>query len=492
MLKLKCLVCTFLFIFFIYPGFSQNSSRFEITGTVTDASTGENLPGAIVFVKEIKSGVSTDESGKYSLKLLPGNYTIRVSYVGYDNREVKVNLKDSQTLNIKLSDNTLLDEVVVSSRSRNDNISNVTMGVEKLEIQEIRRVPALMGEVDVLKVIQLLPGVQSTSEGGSGFSVRGGSPDQNLILLDNTPVYNPSHMFGFFSVFNNDVISGVELYKGDIPVKQGGRLSSLVDVNTISNAPKKVTGTGGIGTISSRLMLQGPIGEKTTWVVAGRRTYADLFLKLSSDEALRKSTLYFYDLNGKLTHRISQNDKIELNIYNGNDVFGSEPGDFNYGNSAASLTWSHTFSEKLFSKYSFNLTDYKYGLKSKLEGSEAEWRSSITDYMLRVDFIQPINPAFNLAYGLSSTLHQFKPAKITTPQYPSHEVPGSRSLESGIYLSNEQKISDEISLKYGLRWSVFQNTGSSTVYRYDDQYQVSDTIDYKSGKIYQTYNAFEP
>ncbi|GHS90956.1 collagen-binding protein [Bacteroidia bacterium] len=388
--------------------------------------------------------------------------------------------------------NTNLKEVVIYAKKPDEQLTRMNMGVERLNIQEVRKIPALMGEVDVIKALQLLPGVQAASEGSSGFSVRGGSPDQNLILLDNTTVYNPSHLMGFFSVFNNDVISGLELYKGDLPLKHGGRLSSLLDVQTKTEIPSKFLGTGGIGLISSRLMLEGPIGRKTSWMVGGRRSYADLFLKLSGDEAIRKSSIYFYDLNAKISHLFSDRDKLAFNAYHGIDNFGAEPGDFKYGNTAASLTWSHVFNEKLWGKFSANFTNYDYSLASKLDGARAQWESAITDIMLRADFNQSVNDAWNLTYGFSTTHHHFNPGIVNMENYPEYKVDGTNALEHAIYIGNEQKITDQLSLKYGLRFSAFQNIGKTTVFNYDTEHNPTDSTLYKSGEIYNTYTALEP
>ena len=490
---LRYLVLVSIF-FFCYPVFAQkNSPNFHVSGTVNDIVSGEVIAGATVYVKEIKSGTVTDESGNFSIYLPKGKYSIVVSCIGCQPVEKKIELTASQHLNIKLSNNTQLQEVVVSGRKSDENVSSVDMGVEKLSIKAIRKMPALMGEVDVIKAIQLLPGVQAASEGGSGFSVRGGSPDQNLILLDNTTVYNPSHMMGFFSVFNNDVVSNVELYKGDIPVKHGGRLSSLLDVQTKEEIPSAFSGSGGLGLISSRLMLEGPIGEKTSWLVSGRRSYADLFLKLSNDESINSAIIYFYDLNATLSHRFSSRDKLSLNAYFGKDVFGAEPGLFDYGNAAASLTWSHIFSDKLISKFSLNASNYDYGLGTYLEGSEMSWDSSIFDLMFRADFIQPISPVFNLSYGLTSTWRQMNPGIVKSPMLKEDlDIKDVYALEHGLYLSNEQKITEALTVKYGLRWSVFQNIGPGTFYEYDNRYELIDSTDYRSGKIYHTYHAIDP
>ncbi|MDR2086479.1 MAG: TonB-dependent receptor plug domain-containing protein [Dysgonamonadaceae bacterium] len=355
-----------------------------------------------------------------------------------------------------------IEEVVITSRQKDENITRLVMGVEKLRMDEIKLMPALMGEVDVLKVIQLLPGVQTTSEGSSGFSVRGGSPDQNLILLDNTTVYNPSHMMGFFSIFNNDVISGLELYKGDFPFKFGGRLSSLLDVHSRNETPSTVNGTGGLGLISSRLMLEGPLGEKTTWLVGGRRSYADLFLALAPEKNLRNTTLYFYDMNVKLTHRLPGNDRLELNIYSGSDDFGVSMGKFSYGNTAASLTWSHHFYDNLFAKFSAHYTNYNYNIQSRLENARMNWDSGITDRSLRADFHHPLSRNWNLSYGISSVLHRFKPGIVEMEGIEkNYELPIVYAGEYAAYLSNEQTVTEQLNLRYGLRLSAFQNMGQN-------------------------------
>ena len=399
----------------------------------------------------------------------------------------------TQHLPESLKDTVLLREVVVSSKKNDENVSSVNMGVEKLSMKAIKKMPALMGEVDVIKAIQLLPGVQATSEGGSGFSVRGGSPDQNLVLLDNTTVYNPSHMMGFFSVFNNDVINGLELYKGDIPIKHGGRLSSLLDVQTKENMPDCFSGSGGLGLISSRLMLEGPAGENTSYLFSGRRSYADLFLRLSDDESINTAIIYFYDLNAKISHRISSRDRLSLNAYYGKDAFGAKPGEFKYGNGASSLTWSHSFSEKLYSKFSLNATSYHYGMASQFEDMKMNWDADMFDLMLRADFSQLLNNTFNLNYGLTSTWHRINPGLVVSSlMKKDYDVENTYALENSLYISNEQKITDALTVKYGLRWSIFQNMGPGTVFNYNDKYKIRDSVRYSSGKIYHTYHAPEP
>ncbi|MDR2233622.1 MAG: TonB-dependent receptor [Tannerella sp.] len=469
------------------------AQTFRISGKVTDKTTGEPLSAVVVFIRTADVNTFTNVEGKYSLQVKQGAYTISSSYIGYEQKDVRIQANKDLTVDFELEGNLELDEVVVSANALDERVKSNQMGMEKLTATEIRRMPALMGEVDIIKAIQLLPGVQATSEGGSGFSVRGGSPDQNLILLDNTTIYNPSHLMGFFSVFNNDVLSGITLYKGDIPLKHGGRLSSLLDIQTKTDMPERIQGTGGIGLISSRLMLEGPIGEKTSWLIGGRRSYADLFLKLSSDENVRSASIYFYDLNAKITHRLTSRDRLELNGYLGVDNFGAEVGSFKYGNGAAALTWGHVYSDKLLSKVSLNLTRYNYGLSSKMEDMEADWKSAITDWMLRVDINQPLSDLWNLSYGTTHALHVFNPGIVTMPgAFQDLQMEGNRALEHSLYLANEQKFSSRFSAKYGLRVSMFRNMGSATVYHYNSDYEDIGSTIYPSGKIYNTYTVAEP
>ncbi|MDR1182797.1 MAG: TonB-dependent receptor [Bacteroidales bacterium] len=486
----------FLSIFsLIQITYAQNiPSKVTIRGKITDSQTGETLPGASVLIKDTTTGATSDVQGNYTLSLEKGSYIISFAYMGYETQEINVNANTSQTIDIKLNSNAQeLTEVVVSSRKKDENVTSTNMGVEKMNIKEIQLLPALAGEVDVLKVVQLLPGVQATSEGSSGFSVRGGSPDQNLILLDNTTVYNASHLLGFFSVFNNDVISGLELYKGDIPAKYGGRLSSLLSIKTKSEMPSRFQGTGGLGLISSRLMLEGPMGGRTSWMIGARRSYADLFLKLSGDEAMSSASIYFYDMNAKLFHRFTSGDNLELNAYYGKDVFGADKVlKFDYGNLAGSLTWRHIFSENLYSKFSINVSNYDYGTGMESDGMSTDWTGRIFDVAFKFDFNQHINRWWNLNYGLSTIVHRINPGDVTMSNYTDYKVQSTLALENDFYISNEQQLTDKLSARYGIRLSFFQNVGETTMFRYNNQHQVIDSVDYTTGHIYYTYTEWEP
>jgi len=380
-----------------------------------------------------------------------------------------------------------IDEVIVTSKKKETNITSTIMGLQKMSSMEIQKMPALMGEIDVIKAIQLLPGVQSTSEGSSGFNVRGGSADQNLILLDNTNIYNASHMFGFFSIFNNDAVKNVELYKGLLPIKYGGRLSSLLDVELKDDSPEKVKGAGGIGLISSRLTVEGPLGDKTSWLISGRRSYADLFLRMSSDPEKREEYLYFYDFNAKISHRFSYKDKVYFNLYNGRDRFISSFGDIGYGNFVASAYWNHIFSAKMLSRISLNYSKYSYDLEWKVTDSHADWKSDIQDLEWRFDMNHTLSDKMKLQYGATSTYHAFNPAFVTRPGYPDFRMKRSYALEHTLYWGSENIINKSLSLNYGARITVFQNIGKALLYSYDEDYQVTGSKEYGNGNIYHTY-----
>ncbi|MEI7726013.1 MAG: TonB-dependent receptor, partial [Bacteroidota bacterium] len=340
------LLCAFMLSVAVqaYPG-AELAKKWSISGSIRDKSNGEDLTGATVFVVELKAGAATDLYGHYSLTLPEGIYTLQYSFIGYKTEKRQVDLTATITINIEMDPSAEdLKEVEVTSEQSNKNVARPEMSTFKMDIKTIKSIPSLMGEVDIIKAIQLLPGVQSVSEGGSGFSVRGGAPDQNLIILDEATVYNASHLMGFFSVFNNDAIKDVKLYKGDIPPMYGGRLSSVLDVRMKEGNSKQFEVTGGIGIIASRLTVEGPIWkDNISFVVSGRRTYADLFLPLASEEALRDNKLYFYDLNAKINYRIDENNHLFLSGYFGRDVFKNDFAKMSWGNATGTIRWNHLF-----------------------------------------------------------------------------------------------------------------------------------------------------
>lgn len=474
-------------------------STFTLQGTVSDAKTGERLTGATVLVRELSKGTVTDPDGDFKLNLPPSSYTVVISFIGYKTETKTVNLKKNQNLVIALAeDNKQLDEVVISSRRADANVRSVEMSVQKLEMKTIERVPALMGEVDLIKVVQLLPGVTSTGEGTSSFSVRGGSADQNLILLDNSTVYNASHLMGFFSVFNNDAVDKVTLYKGDMPASSGGRLSSLLDVEMRDGSYDGFHAQGGIGTISSRLTVEGPIArDKASFILSGRRTYADVFLKLSPNEDLKRSRLYFYDLNGKISYKINDNNRLYYSGYTGSDVFYNGLFGLQFGNTTSSLKWNHVFNPNFYSNVTLSYSRFNYRLWTNFDNSvNFDWRYDMTDYDLKSDFIWLMNENNTFKFGIEETMHTINPGDISQSgegaQKPIHFA-SQNSLEHAVYAMNEQKIGDHVTIKYGVRFSAFQNMGNGKqTILYDNLYQKSDSVVYANGKLYNTYPAWSP
>lgn len=473
-------------------------TRATISGYVKDAENGEALIGVTVFVQELKTGTSTNNYGFYSISLQPGIYKISFSYFGYGSVTKEVDLKANVSINIDLGPiQKTLEEVVVSSQKADVNVRQAEMSVNRLDMKAIKKIPALMGEIDVIKAIQLLPGVLPTAEGTSGFSVRGGNNDQNLIVLDEATVYNASHLMGFFSVFNNDAISDVKLYKGDIPTVYGGRLSSVLEVRMKEGNNKKFSATGGIGLISSRLTLEGPIvNQNTSFLVSGRRTYADLFFPLFPDSGLKKSIMYFYDLNLKINHQLNQNNRLFLSAYGGRDKFGQKGfSDAGFGNQTATFRWNHLFTDKLFSNVTLIYSKYDYAMEMKNGGADYVWNSRLMDYSFKSDFNYFITPGNELKFGISSTYHYFDPCEAYIKgQWNQLTVPYAKTyaLEHGAYLWDQFKINDRLSVKAGVRYSVFQNIGKGTVYKFDENYEVIDSIYYPSGKIYNTHQGWEP
>ncbi len=479
--------------------FASNPAEMHtsVSGYVKDAKTGEALTGATVYVKEINNGSLTNQYGFYSISLLPGNYTFEFSYVGYEGQKKNVTLTKSLVLNIELAEEiNLLNEVVIKAERPEDKIKSPEMSVSKLEMKNIKQIPALMGEVDVIKAIQMLPGVLPTNEGTSGFSVRGGGIDQNLILLDEATVYNASHLMGFFSVFNNDAIRDIKLYKGDIPACYGGRLSSVLDVRMKEGNAKKLAVTGGVGLISSRLTVEGPIvNEKTSFLISGRRTYADIFFPFLTDTNAKKSILYFYDLNLKINHQFNENNRLFLSAYLGRDIFGEKGmSRAGFGNKTATLRWNHQFSSQLFSNLTAIVSNYGYNLEMKQGGADYVWNSSLLDYCLKADFNYYPNPDNEVKFGVSTILHTLNPidawiqsdSLLVFPNLKNYE------LEHAIYISDQQKIGGKLTFNYGIRYSVFQNIGKSNLNIFDSNHEYIKTVTYKSGEIFNTYDGFEP
>ncbi|MGQ1786484.1 TonB-dependent receptor [Saccharicrinis sp. GN24d3] len=468
-----------------------------LSGHIKDGATGELLIAATVYFKNLKTGTVSNLYGFYSFSVSAGTYEVEFIYLGYKAVAKTIEITGNTTLDIELfADTETIEEVVVTSKKADAHVRDPQMSVQKLQNKDIRAVPALMGEVDVIKVLQLMPGVQATSEGSSGFSVRGGNPDQNLILLDEAIVYNAGHMLGFFSVFNNDAIKDVQLYKGDIPARYGGRLSSLVDVRMNDGNNKYWEGNGGIGVISSRLTLQGPVvKDKTSVILSARRTYADMFLPLFGNEDNRDNKIFFYDINAKIKHVINNNNRVYLSFYTGRDVFKETRSSIDYGNQTFTLRWNHVYNPKLFSNITLVNSNYDYHLEANDETSGFRWDSKLTDYSLKIDFNYYLNPNNTLSFGGQSIYHGMEPATAMgtgdNALMNRIEVPDANALEHALYIGNSQSIG-RWGLRYGLRFSGLQNIGRGTVYAFDENYEEIDKKEYESGDVYNSYWGLEP
>ena len=497
----KTILLLLLLSLFFLNGYAQS----VLSGVVRDAGTNETLIGVSIYIKELNKGTATDEKGKYSFTLPAGEFHLQVSYIGYVTTEKKVTIAPnlSQQLNIKLYvKEQELEEVVITNRKPDANVSQMVMSSQTLQMVTIKKIPALMGEVDVIKAIQLLPGVQAAAEGSSGFSVRGGGIDQNLILLDDATIYNASHMMGFFSVFNNDAVNQATLLKGDIPAIYGGRLSSVLDVEMKNEVPNKFSGSGGIGLISSRLMLETPLfNKKTSVMVAGRRTYADLFIPLSGNEDLKETYLYFYDLNAKITHTFNSNNRIYLSGYYGKDNFGmNNLMGFGFGNSSVTARWNHIFSKKLFSNLSLLGSQYKYQVDMDMKPYNMTLGAGMKDWTLKYDFSYLWNVKNSTKLGISGTYHRFNQGELKNKKQDENlpilienkALENRKALEYGIYLSHEQSVTRKLSLKYGLRLSLFQNIGKELLYRFDENYKLTDSTQYANGRLFNTAINPEP
>jgi hypothetical protein len=491
----------FFLLLFVFAQAIVHAQKNNITlsGFISDKSDGERLPGATVLVKGINKGGASNTYGFYSISLPTNKYQIVYSFIGYANVVVNLELSNDTTINIELGiASKSLEEVEITGQTVHENITSNQMSVNTLTSKTIQSIPMLMGEVDIIKALQLLPGVKFVAEGSSGFSVRGGSPDQNLVQLDEATVYNAGHLMGFFSVFNNDAVKSVQLYKGDLPAQYGGRLSSLVDVRMKEGNNKKFHGNGGIGLIASRLTLEGPIAKnKASFMISGRRTYADLFLKLSKDETLNKNALYFYDINAKVNWSINQNNHVFLSGYFGKDVLKSGQFNLNWGNATGTLRWNHIFHEKLFSNFTVVANRFNYSLGIPEPNLQAfEWKSDLSDYTFKGDFTWYANTNNTVRFGVSSIYHNFYPGIIEglgdSSSFSGYSIPNNYALESGVYVSNNQKIGSLFILKYGLRLSMFNNIGPGTVFSYDELGHVTDSVDYPGGEIYNTYLGLEP
>ncbi|MFL9482266.1 TonB-dependent receptor [Chitinophagaceae bacterium LWZ2-11] len=490
------LLTALLVVFASSTSYAQN--KFTLSGSIKDKKTGEVLIGASVKINEVpNAGSATNSYGFYSITVKEGTYTVIITYQGYQPIAEKVTLNVNRQLDIELTSTAKeLDEVTISSRKKNDNVTKPLMGVEKLNMNEINQLPVLLGEKDVLKSIQLLPGIKSAGEGNSGFYVRGGGADQNLILLDEAPVYNASHLLGFFSTFNSDAIKDVSVYKGTMPAQYGGRLASVVDLKMKDGDNKGYDVSGGIGLIASRINIEGPIvKDKGSFIVSARRTYADLFLKLSPDSNINNNTLYFYDINLKANYQLGKKDRLFLSGYFGRDVLGvGETFNSYWGNSTGTLRWNHILSSKLFSNTSLIYSNYNYVIRIKSGDDHLRITSKIQDFNFKQDFDLFLNNGNKLKFGANVIHHTVSPGRITSDDstFTGNSVQDKYSLESAIYISHELKASDKLNIIYGARLSNLSALGPGNFYQYDKDGNAIDTIHAASGKSVASYWNLEP
>ncbi len=464
------------FFFLIILPFLGNSQTFTLSGYIKDADTGETLIGANIFnVVNQSVGTSTNAYGFYSLSLTQGKYQLLISYLGYNDQYIDLDLNADQTLDIELSQGVVIEEITISAKEaeKDQNVQSTQMGKVELPMENIKKLPALLGEVDILKTLQLLPGVLSSGEGGSGFYVRGGGPDQNLVLLDEAVVYNTGHLLGFFSVFNADAIKNTTLIKGGMPARYGGRLSSVVDVQMRDGNNRYYQAEGGIGIISSRLTVQGPIQkEKSSFLVSGRRTYAlDLAQPFLEGGTFEGTNYYFYDFNTKINFKLSKKDKIFLSGYFGRDVlnFRQPERDFSfdlpYGNTTATARWNHLFTDKLFMNLSLIYNDYQFAFKGGQEDFVFQVKSAVEDINLKLDFDYYPNPVHSVKYGVNTTYHKLTPntaSAMTSEVEFSSDFEPKYAQETGIYIQDDIKVNQQLSINGGLRFSIFNQLGPYT------------------------------
>ncbi|MDO6430479.1 TonB-dependent receptor [Flavitalea sp. BT771] len=490
------------FVFFLYiwllPVMASAQGRHVVSGTIRDRQSGETLIGASVMLMEIPyAAVVSNSYGFYSISAFPGRYTLVVSFSGYTSDSIAVDLAKDTSISITLdAGSRQLQEAIVTA-GRNNNVTKPLMGVQKLSISEIKDLPVLFGEKDILKTLQLLPGVQSAGDGNSGFFVRGGNTDQNLILLDEATVYNPSHLLGFFSTFNSDAIKDVTLYKGATPAEYGGRLSSVLDVKMNDGNNKEFHASGGIGLISSRLNIEGPIEkDKSSFIVSARRTYADVFLKLSKDTSTNQNSLYFYDINAKANIRVGAKDHIYFSGYFGKDNlgFGNTFG-IDYGNVTGTLRWNHIFNSRLFSNTSLIYSKYNYDIRINSGNNNIGITSYIKDLHFKEDMQYYANASNKVNFGIDVIQHTTSPGVISASETSSFNplhLQDKHALESSAYFSHDLSLSRRLNINYGLRATAFTIMGPGDFYAYDKAGNAVDTFTYASGKVVKSYFNLEP
>jgi hypothetical protein len=467
-------------------------AKFTISGTIKDAVTGESLIRATLTVQEKSNlGVNANEYGFYSISLPKGTYTFKISYVGY-NPEIKtIALDSNMVVNWALTDKKTLTDVVIRAKKKNDNLTKPVMGTETLNMKEVAKLPVIFGEKDIIKTMTLLPGVKTASEGSTGFSVRGGATDQNLILLDEAPVYNASHLLGFFSTFNSDALKDATIIKGNSPAQYGGRLASVLDVKMKEGNNKKTSVSGGIGAISSRVTVEGPLQkDKSSFIISGRRTYADLFLKVNKD--FKDNQLYFYDLNAKANYTINKKNRIYASGYFGKDKLGiGNTFGIDWGNTTGTLRWNSIINSKLFSNTSLIYSNYDFNIKLTAGETNFKINSNIKDVNLKQDFSYYANPKNSLRFGFNAIHHTITPSTTSGTINTTAAKDGRKALENAVYISNSAKPTEKLSMEYGIRVSAYSLLGGTTYNIYNGSTK-TDSVVAASGKITKTYFNVEP
>ncbi len=484
------LICIFL------ATCTMAQTRFTLSGTIKSASKGETLIGA--SIRAGNAGTTTNEYGFYSVTLDTGTYQVQITAVGLAPKVVEVVIRENTRLNASLDDEYKdLEGVVISSSSRGRSISSPQMGVEKLSTKDIHNIPVLLGERDILKTLQLLPGVKSAGDGNSGFYVRGGAGDQNLILLDEATVYNASHLLGFFSTFNSDAIKDMTVYKGGMPAQYGGRLSSVLDIKMNDGNNQDYDVSGGLGLISAKLNVEGPIQkDKSSFLVTARRTYVDMFLKLSHDSTVSNNTLYFYDLNAKLNYELGDKDKLYLSGYFGKDVLGvGETFGIDWGNATGTLRWNHIYNSRLFANTSLIFSNYNYKISIRSGGDDFDIISRIQDWNLKQEYQLNAGNRNAIRFGFNTIYHTITPGEVraySSPSVNSIALQKRYSWENALFASDTWKASDKINVTYGIRLSAFSILGGGDYYNINNDGTVRDTMHYNTGDFVKTYVNPEP
>ncbi len=501
---MKALFSFFFIAFFCFNAAAQK--KITISGYIRDGATGETLINATVTVKGNAKGISSNQYGFYSITLNEATYTLIASYVGYVSQAIGIRSSNDTLLNIDLrSGTTLSPEVIVTAKKRDNNVKTAQMGKISLPIEQIKSVPALFGEVDLLKVVQLLPGVRNAGEGSAGIYVRGGGPDQNLIMLDDAVVYNTGHLFGFFSIFNSDAIKNVSLIKGGMPAQYGGRLSSVLDISMKEGNNQKYQVEGGLGLIASRVSIQGPIKkEKSSFIISARRTYIDALTKpfVKKNSQFSGSGYYFYDLNAKVNYKFNERDRVYLSGYFGRDVFDFRNAqqslnvNIPWGNATGTLRWNHVFNNKLFANTTAVYNDYKFSFKGAQNNFTVKLQSGIRDLSIKQDFDFYPFSGQKIKFGLLYTYHRFTPSVVSGQQDSVVFDPLNAQVkfahEAALYIQDEWEVTPKFQVNAGLRYSGFQQIGPNKIYTTDADGNRTDSIVYKAGKPVKTYGGLEP